>query len=151
MTDNIYGAFLTDKNLEKTGIWLDYGAFRVRIARQGGANKAFARLLEAKTRPYQRAIKTETLDNAVAERLMREVFAEAVVLSWETKVTDPADAEKFTWEKKVVFVDGTSATPGSQAYVRIFEELPDLYADIQEQAVKAANFRQAQREANAGN
>lgn len=142
---SIYGAFLTDAALEKTGIWLDYGQFRVRIGRQGGANKAFARILEARTKPYQRAIKTETIEPAMVEKIIREVFAEAVVLDWETK------NEVGEWTKKIEFKDGTSGNPIPANYVRVFEEIPDLFADIQEQATKVSNFRQAVREANAGN
>lgn len=143
-TKDIYGAFLTDSGSEKAGTWIDYGMVRVKVARAGGSNKQFGRILEAKTRPYQRAIKTETMDNIVAERIMREVFAEVIITGWETKLNDK-------WEKTVMFRDGTQGACVPASYTRVFEEIPDLFADIQEQAQKSANYRDAQREANAGN
>lgn len=145
MTRDVYASFKTDKGLEETGIWLDYGPFRVRIARAGGANKRFARTLEAKTRPYQRAIKTETMDNAVAERIMRETFSTVVIIDWETK------NEAGEWEKNLQLPDGSMAPPTPENISKVLEELSDLFIDIQEQAQKAANFRDAQRDANAGN
>lgn len=141
---NVYGAFLTDQSAETAGTWIDYGAVQVKIARSGGANKSFARLLESKTKPYQRAIKTDTMDNSVAERIMREVFAEAVVLGWKTKLGEE-------WKDVVLFKDGSTAPFTKQSVMRVFEEIPDLFQDIQDQAGKASNFREAQREGNAGN
>jgi len=141
----MYTNFQTDRSLEETGIWLDYGPFRVKIARSGGSNKSFARKLEAKTRPYQRAIKTETMDPAIAERLMREVFAEAVILDWNIK-----DAEG-KWIVGMELPNGEIGKPNVETIIAILEEVPELFSDIQEQANKAANFREALRDANAGN
>lgn len=145
MSESSYAAFQTNKGLEETGIWLDYGPFRVLIARAGGSNKRFARTLEAKTRPYQRAIKTETMDNAIAERLMREVFSTVVILGWETK-----DAEG-KWAKAIEMPNGELAGPTPENIQQVLEAVPDLFNDIQDQAQRAANFRDAQREGNAGN
>ena len=60
---SMYDAFGTDKDLEKTGIYLEYETFRIKVARAGGGNKRFAKMLEAHTRPYRRAMQTETLGN----------------------------------------------------------------------------------------
>lgn len=151
MTTNAYAAFQTNKGLEETGVWLDYGPFRVLTARAGGANKRFARTLEAKTRPYQRAIKTETMDNAIAERIMREVFATVVVLDWETKVPSEEDPKLLVWKKTIQMPDGSLAPVSPENISAVLEAVPDLFQDIQESAQRAANFRDAVREANAGN
>lgn len=152
MTDkNIYGAFKTDKGLEKAGVLLDYGQFRVRIARAGGSNKAYQRLLEAKLRPYQRAIKTETIDPDLAEEIVREVYSKTVVLGWETKVEDKGSPDGFVWAPKLQTTAGELVSPTPDAISKLFKELPDLFADIQEQSTKAAVFREAINEANSGN
>ena len=142
--NDIYATFLTDSKLEAEGKWLDYGMVKVRIARSGGANKRFARLLEAKTKPYQRAIKTETIDPEIAERIMREVFAETVVTGWQTKIGEE-------WQNKVVTRTGEVLGYSAANVARVFQELPDLFADVQAQAQSVTNFREASREANAGN
>lgn len=148
---NIYGAFKTDKGLERAGVLLDYGQFRVRIARAGGSNKSYQRLLEAKLRPYQRAIKTETIDPDLAEDIVREVYAKTVVLGWETKVEDKTAPEGYKWQSKLQTTAGELVAPTPEAIAALFKELPDLFADIQEQSTKAAVFREAINEANAGN
>ncbi|MEE8518136.1 MAG: hypothetical protein V3S98_03310, partial [Dehalococcoidia bacterium] len=84
----MYKAFKTDDLLETKGVEIDYGTHRVTIARAGGANKKYARVLEQKTKPYRRAIATETMDDARAMELLQETYAEAIILNWETKVGD---------------------------------------------------------------
>ena len=66
-----------------------------------------------------------TLDEAVAERLLAEVYAETVLLGWDG-IRDR---------------DGQEIAFTAQAAARLLTELPELFRDIQEQAQKAANFR----------
>ena len=56
MSTSMYSTFRTDDELERKGIVIEYDSFRVTIARAGGSNKAFERALEAKSRPFRRAI-----------------------------------------------------------------------------------------------
>lgn len=145
-----YSGFKTSKNLEQTGVYLDYGKFRVKVARAGGANKAYARLLEAKLRPFQRAIKTETIDPELAAKIMLEVFSKTVVLDWEMQV--PVEGtDKLEWKRQLETIDGQLVTPNPENVAALLKELPDLFADIQEQTQKAAIFREEVLEANAGN
>lgn len=138
---SMYQNFKTNPDLEKGGIVIDYGSFRVTLARAGGANKKFGRLLEAKTKPLKRAIQTDTMDSDKAVDLMKEVYAETVVINWETKVgddfvqgiEDPQDATKVLPVNK-------------ENLLTTFRNLPDLFTDLQEQATKAALFRDVIRE-----
>jgi hypothetical protein len=127
---NPYSLFGTDKALEKEGIVLDYGPFQIRIARAGGANAKFARVMEVKLRPYRRALDAGTLDEEIAKRLIAEAYAEAVVLDWEN-VTDE---------------NGQSMDCTVPNIVKLFLDLPELFADVQSQATKAALFRKAEVE-----
>lgn len=141
---SMYGQFQTDTSLESQGIVIDYGTFRITIARAGGANKRFAKTLETKTKPFKRAIQTETMDNERGLEILRETYAEAVVLNWETK-------------KDNVFVQGIEAQDGGilpfnkENVVFTFQSLPDLFTDIQQQAEKSALFRKFLQEQDAKN
>ncbi len=128
---SLYKQFKTDKNVEKEGIVLNYGKnskgedIEIRIARAGGANVQYAKLIEAKTKPYRRQIQNETLDNEVAEKITKEVYAKAVVLGW-TGVEDENGKElEFSFEN----------------CMKLFDDLPDLWTDIQQQSTKSALFR----------
>lgn len=128
---SLYKQFKTDKNVEKEGIVLNYGKnskgedIEIRIARAGGANVQYAKLLEVKTKPYRRQIQNETLDNEVAEKITKEVYAKAVVMGW-TGVEDE---------------NGKPLEFSSENCIKLFDDLPDLWMDIQQQSTKAALFR----------
>lgn len=142
--------FATDKALEQKGIVLDYGDVRVRIARAGGANQKFARILDAKTRPVRRAIAAGSLDEERGSLLLMEVFAETVVLGWETRDTEgvfhpgisPEDAGE----------SGEDLLPVTPAnVVKVFQHLPDFFLELRQQAQASALFRAEVNETLAGN
>lgn len=142
---SIYTQFKTSENLERTGVIIDYGEFRVTVARAGGANKRFAKSLEAKTKPFRRAIQTETMDQDRALDILREVYAETVILNWETKV-----GGKF--KQGIEAEEGDKLLPLNAKNVDLtLKNLPDLFNDLQEQAGKAAIFRETIREDSSKN
>lgn len=148
---NLYQQFKTDSTVEKTGVLLEYGnnsqgkPICIRIARAGGANDRFNKRLEAVVKPYRRQIQTETIATEQVTKLMRRVYAETVVLGWENvelmdKNPDGSPAGTFSPREFTV-----------EACLELFEDLPDLYQDVVEQAQRAALFRAELREADAGN
>lgn len=143
---SMYKQFQTDSAREKEGVWLDYGDFRVRIARAGGANKEFQKSLERITRRYRRAIATDNLETELADDLVRQVYAKTVILDWETKV-----GEEF---KRGIEPDdgGAELLPVTQENVlATLRALPDLFSDIQDQARSSVLWRSAIKEDLAGN
>jgi hypothetical protein len=125
--------FQTDAAVETAGIDLDYGDFAIRIARAGGGNQKYIKLLGERMKPHRRKIENGTLDNAAAERLLAEVYADSVIVGW-THVTD-ADGKPMEFTRA--------------ACVKLLLDLPELFRDIQDQAGRVANFRKAEIEADA--
>lgn len=146
---SMYKNFQTDANLEKNGITIDYGDFRVLIARAGGANKKFAKVLDAKTKPYRRAIQTESIETDRIMEILKEAYAECIVLNWETKVVDKDGKEE--WKKGIEDQDGKILDFTKENVVTTFKNLHDLFLDIREQSEKSSLFRQVVRETEAGN
>lgn len=143
---SMYDQFKTDPQLEsREGVILDYGDFRVTVLRAGGNNKAYQRALETKTRPYRRAIQTETMSPERSLQVLREVYAEHVVKRWEVKNEDGE------WVEGVEGPDGDILPANPDNILRVFNDLPDLFMDIQEQANKVGLFRAAVQEAASGN
>jgi len=134
---SFYSIFSTDPNLESgEGITLDYGAAgRIRIHRAGGSNKRYGKILDCKLRPYRRQIENASIDEKVAARLMAEAYAEGVVVGWEDVVDQDGNIMPFTVEN----------------CVKLFLDLPELFADVQEQANRVSNFRKAQLQDDLGN
>lgn len=138
---SLYKQYTTDTNLEKTGVILQFGMnsknkpMSIRIARSGGANTKFNKVMEAVMKPYRRQIQTETIDRDLLKKLLQEVFAKAVVLSWENLEDENDEPLEFTIEN----------------CIKLFEDLPDLFAEVQAQSDKVALFRLDLKETDAGN
>lgn len=141
---SLYKQFKTDTNLETNGIIIDYGSTRITIARAGGSNKRFGKVLDAKTRPVRRAIQTETLENEKFLDILRESYAEAIILKWETKIDEE-------WKEGIEGEDGELMPVNPANIVKTLKALPDLFTDLQEQASKAALFRQSLRDEDVKN
>jgi len=134
--DSIYGLFGTDKEMERSGIWLDYGKFgSFLIARAGGSNDRFQKAMERLSRPHRKQIANETLDDDIANDLLLKAFAEAVVLSW----------------KGIKDKDGREMPFTRDNVIKLFKDLPDLFVDVREQAQKSANYRSEEVETDLGN
>lgn len=127
----LYSAYKTDENLETSGVILTYGEnskgkkIGIKVARAGGSNKAFQRVLTAKTRPYRRQIDQNTMDNATMEGLLREVYADTIVLGWENVEDENDQAMECTREN----------------IIKLFTDLPDLFTDVRTGATESAAFR----------
>jgi hypothetical protein len=134
---SIYTKFKTDKNREKDGVTLDYGdGVMIHIARAGGSNTAYLKAMEKMYRKHRRQIQLETLPEETAAKLLREIWADTVVLGWEG-ITDEKTGGPIEFSR--------------DACIKLFEDLPDLFVDIREQATSAALFREANKEEDAKN
>ena len=138
---SLYKNFKTDESIEQSGVILEYGVtddnrpIRIRIARAGGGNARFAKLLEQKLKPHRRQIQNESLDESVASSILREVYAETVILGWEN-VQDK---------------DGKDLPFNKENCLQLLTDLPELFSDIREQSTKVALFRADIRELTAKN
>jgi hypothetical protein len=141
-----YDLFKTDTEIEVKGVELDYGDFYLVIARAGGKNKAFAKYMERAMRPYRRALQTDTLSDEVAEQVLKQAYAEKIVLGWGCK---DDEGEMCHGEMK----DGNGEMMPFSAHnvVKLFDDLPDLFQDVREQASKVGLFRLKDVEEDAGN
>jgi len=142
---SMYQQFKTNEADEKNGVWIDYGEFRVRIARAGGANKDFQKALERLARPFRRAIATDSLPAEKAEEMLRAAYAKAVIRAWETKV----DGEFMPGIESPE--GGDLLEPNEENILATLQALPDLYADLKDQAGSWALFKSALREEASGN
>lgn len=131
-----YAMFQTDPKAEASeGIVLDYGSFRIRVARAGGANAAFKRLMSDKLRPYRKQLDLGTIDEDLAQKILVEVYSESVILGWEGVTDEKGQALPFTRTN----------------VAKLLTDLPDLFRDIQEQAASLSNFKAEQLEEEAKN
>ncbi len=148
---SMYDQLQTDPALETKGVEVDYGPMRVTLARAGGANKKYERLLDVRSKPHRRAMKAETMDNDVALGIMREVYADSIVLHWEAKNA------KGGWEVGIEAKPKKAGDPikivpfNRDNVVQAMLDLPELLTWFKEDAEKLALYLVQHQEADTGN
>jgi hypothetical protein len=142
---SMYSQFKTDSQLEKTGICVDYGTFRITLARAGGSNLKFQKVYEFLTKPYRRLIEQDNLPIEIDRQISRTLYARAVIQNWEIKLEDE------TWKQGIEGEDGSLLEYTEDNVVMTLEKLPDLLADIQRQANRSALFKASELEEDSKN
>ncbi len=142
----MYEQFKTDDQFERDGVFLDYDNFRVKVARAGGANKNYTRQLEMRTKPYRRAIQTDTFTNDMARKILLEVYIGTVIREWEVH-----DEETGEWVRGIHSPEGEVLPVTKDNIKKALEDLPDLFDDIQDGATKVSLFKETILEEEAGN
>lgn len=154
---SLYKTYGTSTDIEKDGIEVDYGDTRFLLARAGGSNAQFRKVLQFKTEPHRRKIDSGTLPETVGRRLLAEAYAEAVIKRVDVCEVDSegepvlVDGEKNWTLNQVPLEDGSMADATKENVVKLLLNLPELFADIQEMASTYSNFRAEEAEEDAGN
>lgn len=136
-----YSQYNTDQTLELDGVWLNYGDFRVRVARAGGANQKYQAELAAAMRPYRRQVNSGNMDESVARRILLEVFCRTVILDW--------DSEEFG-AGKIPGPEGEPLPFNQHNVQQVMTDLPDLFDDLRQASQEVANFRAEEIEDEVG-
>jgi len=142
----LYEMVETDPVLEQTGVIFNYPHLKLRITakRAGGANKGFNKALTRRSKDFQRALDLGAIDNDTMIALLQEVFADEVVVLWETFV----DGE---WKEGIEQRDGSLAPCTRENILAAFKALPYVFHQLREDAEKHTFFLASLREARAGN
>jgi len=145
MTQNPYANFTTSEDLEIHGLWIEEPAFRVKIARSGGKNKAYSKAIESLFRTHRRSIKMGTVSEEVVNPLLAEAFVRTIIKGWQVVVPDETDDAR-----EPVYADGihdpetgdvVAVTPENIKRVLLDPKFgKDLFTYIREQADNAAIF-----------
>jgi len=144
MSNVLRKMFETVPSLETKGVVLEYAeGVDMTIARAGGANKKFAKVLARLSKPYRRAIQTETIDEKVGNRLMMEAYAEAVVLGWNGFTKDIITKKEED--------AGTALEFTKENVIAVFEALPELFADVAKMSNNITLYRAETLEGDSGN
>lgn len=134
MTD-IYKMFSTAADLEKEGVWMDFGDFRVCVSRAGKGNDRYVAKMMEVQRKYKQQLQRQTLTPEQHDEALRRVYADCIVTGWRG-VTD-RNGKKLPFNSDNVFT--------------LFTELPDFFETIREFSENFANFREQELEDTAKN
>jgi len=141
MLSGLHKHYTMDHGREQEGVRIEFPANgdgsipTFIIARMGPMNQRYTKTLERVTYPYKRQLELRTLPNEKAEALMRQVFVNSILLGWENVQNEGGTAIVFSAENALT----------------LFQQLPDVYYELQEKAQDAALFRVEENQGAAKN
>lgn len=128
----LFGAFKTNNEAEKTGRWFNFTTANedgtlpgFKLARMSKSNPVYQTAMEATAKELRREIELDILTEDAADPIFRKVFIDTILVEW--RHVQDANNQVIPFSKE-----------NAEA---LFEELPDLYAVLVEEARKLANFR----------
>lgn len=142
MRKNPYAIFATDSRAEVTGVWINYGEFRVLIARAGGANEAYNLALDRKARAMRR---TGITSAKRLEAISLELLAEHCVKDWQVKNLSG------NFMPGITMPDGENDVFNIANVKIVFEAYPDLARSLLAEASSIELFQEEQLEEESGN
>ncbi len=156
MSGFLYKTFEMDADLEREGITVNYGTVKFLIARAGGRNKDFKETFQAKAKRHRTQLDNETMSDDMADRIMAESYAEAIILGWWTRKEDEhgepvLKAGEEQWDDVIENSTGKRVKFSVENCVKLLLELPDLFTSLQSYATKSANYRKEEEEQDEGN
>ena len=141
---NPFEMFETEEGYEVDGVWQDFGDFRIKLARSGGRNTAYNKMLADEIKKLGKAT-FEAIEPEEASALVQRVFVKTIIKNHEVKDEDGK------W-KQGVFIrkDGKICTvPFNHKNMELcLKQLPDYWNKIQEYADDYTVFkREVEKEA----
>lgn len=133
----------TNAALETDGIWLDLEHTRIKLARAGGSNMKFNTAMETIARQHKRVIDLGLMSSKRGMELLHNVYAENVVLEWETLTAEKTADGKPIYKPGIgrpgdVIVEATVPN-----IIQTFLDVPDIFLMCKETAEGSQYFRQA--------
>lgn len=140
---NPYANFKTDQSAELSGVIVDYGDFKVRLARAGGSNEDYNLAFDRKARALRRS---GTPNAKRMEKISIELLAETCVKDWQVK-----NAEG-TWVPGIYMPNTKTVEPFNVTNVKgLFDQLPELARALFAEASGLELFNAQALEEEAGN
>lgn len=138
---SMYSQFKTNEQLEREGVVHDFGSFRVRLGRAGGANQRFNKLAEKFAKENSRLIANNLLSNEKAKAAMHNIYAEGVVFDWEVPIKNDENGI-IEWVPGIEMPDGTIGEFNKENLIETFINLNDLFEQLVELSKTRENYSQ---------
>jgi len=133
----LYADNETSPEAEAEGIRIEFSDFYMVCARAGGANKAYTKLLDKKTKPLRGESESGKLSEEKAMAVLKDVFSHTIVKSWG----GPGLVDR----------DGNPMDCTPENVLRVFTDLHDVFLHVRAEVNKATNYLKSELEADAKN
>lgn len=134
MSNPLRKMFETDKSVEREGVIVEYApGVEIKVARAGGANKKFAKVMQRLARPHRKAIQTDSINEDLLLGLFITAYAQTIILDWKGITKDLITHDDADAETELEF--------NAENIEAVLHAQPNLFQDIQRTADNIALFR----------
>lgn len=134
MSNPLRKMFETDKKVEREGVIVEYApGVEIKVARAGGANKKFAKVMQRLARPHRKAIQTDSINEDLLLGLFITAYAQTIILDWKGITKDLITHDDADAETELEF--------NAENIEAVLHAQPNLFQDIQRTADNIALFR----------
>lgn len=142
MANSLRNALKTSPKLERDGIWLEQGNTKVKLRRAGGSNTEYNAAMAKIATEHGRALKLNLMPDDKANAMLHEVYAEHVVVAWQTLVT--GEDGKEVWADGIEQEGTDKLAPVTlENVVAYWKDVPEWFATCKETAESHQGFREA--------
>ena len=132
---NPYAAFNIDQSLEEEGRWIDYGDFRVKVARMGGKNTAYSKAMLDISKKYS-VSSIKRMNEEKSSKLLNELYINTLIKGWEVW-----DYDKEEWVAGVHdYSTGEIVEPSFDNIFSVFNNFVELRSDILQKSDNKDNY-----------
>lgn len=126
MKSNLDKYFKQNNNLEKEGVWFEFGeGVKFLVRRFGGTNLEVKKSMTKYYKPVARLVEKGLLDQDKEKKIISKAFIESCLVNWEG-VEINEQITPFSFE----------------AALELFEDLPELLDTLVECAQDSENYRE---------
>lgn len=130
-TTSPYDLFSTSEKNEQEGVAIDYGSFAIIVKRASvSSNAEFKKEFRRLSRKKGHAIELGTVSEDSMLKDMIDIFAKTVIVGWRDVYDREGNELPFNYAN----------------CVKLLTDLPELFRDIQAQAMSFETFREAEIE-----
>ena len=121
---SLYELFETDPKLEMEGVGFKFGPATFFCKRAGGANREFDTKFNEATKNMSTRLQMQALSDEQSEEILRQVFAESVMIGWENVRNRKMEQIPYTKEN----------------FVKVMKDLPEVWKSLCQQATNMEAF-----------
>lgn len=126
-----------DVNANENGVWVTgaYGDMDLLIAASN--NKKYVKMLRREVKPYERALRNKTIDDAVFADIQNKCMAKHILLGWRNMQDDEGSEITYSYEKALEIIKD----PENVDFRDLVIALSDEAEVFRKESVEAATFQ----------
>lgn len=145
---SIYQKYITDPTKEQGGIVKDFGDFVITVARAGGSNSAYGKVMAELFAPYEQVMALDQMQDEIVSEIWHKVLCRTVIKYWSFKEPSPENPKQQTLVAGLGRDEGGNIVEATEENIcELFKQAKELFVEIRVFAEQRENYSLLNRQA----